>query len=191
MQNNHKYIAIEGVIGIGKTTLARLLQERFQELFQPEDVPLSVTQAIEALSLGFLGSYFERPEKRAVGGNNPQIGIQDQQRLPHGVNDFRRKIIRLLNPVRGSAKQVTKACGTAIPGTRFFRSCHGDLPWPEPVSSLHRRPAGWKPAQVSACASARRATGRRAVARVRQHAMTDYATTFATVSLDDLLAAMG
>jgi len=30
MQNNHKYIAIEGVIGIGKTTLARLLQERFQ-----------------------------------------------------------------------------------------------------------------------------------------------------------------
>ena len=30
MYNPHKYIAIEGVIGIGKTTLARLLQERFQ-----------------------------------------------------------------------------------------------------------------------------------------------------------------
>ena len=30
MFNTHKYIAIEGVIGIGKTTLARLLQERFQ-----------------------------------------------------------------------------------------------------------------------------------------------------------------
>jgi deoxyguanosine kinase len=30
MHNMQKYIAIEGVIGIGKTTLARLLQERFQ-----------------------------------------------------------------------------------------------------------------------------------------------------------------
>ncbi len=30
MHNNHKFVAIEGVIGIGKTTLARLLQERFQ-----------------------------------------------------------------------------------------------------------------------------------------------------------------
>ena len=27
---NHKYIAIEGVIGIGKTTLARMLQPRYQ-----------------------------------------------------------------------------------------------------------------------------------------------------------------
>ncbi len=30
MHNNHKYVAIEGVIGIGKTTLARLMQDRFQ-----------------------------------------------------------------------------------------------------------------------------------------------------------------
>ena len=55
MQRTHRYIAVEGPIGVGKTTLARRLSERFEARL--------LLEAVEENP--FLASFYEDPRKHA------------------------------------------------------------------------------------------------------------------------------
>ena len=48
---------------------------------------MPVSQVVDEIPNGFLGSYPEGSVEAMVGGDDLQIGVQHQQRLPHGLHD--------------------------------------------------------------------------------------------------------
>src|SRR5678809_38147 len=75
----------------------------FEDSPQSRNVPLPIAQQVELSALRVARLHRESPVKGSTGGNDPQVSIENDKRLPNAVNDGLRQAV----PVRQGSQRVT------------------------------------------------------------------------------------
>ena len=76
----------KGVFELKVVKYGALWNNILQQRTQVRDIPLSVTELVDEVILGFSWRYVKSLIKRAVGGLNAQGGVEHQQGFAHGID---------------------------------------------------------------------------------------------------------